>query len=312
MIRRLSLPDDRLRFPLALLAAALVHLILFAALSLPFLREILATPIGAREVQPPQPIRFTFVNLPEEDRVEAPPESRFWSDANRRARGERPAEDAEESTIPYSRGNTSMVEITTGGAEPSLPGSPSPSPSAPPPAEGSDSGAGARTTVAEEEGPAPLDGAGPDASADSPDAQEERLREALREVSRLGPEGFDAKFDSRTRAPLSDFGGLSFETRDFDWGDYARVLVEIIRRNWRIPLAVQHGEKGKCAFLFTIERDGRISGIEPVYSSGKAPLDHAAEQALAASNPVPPLPEGFPGERERVTVHFYYNLPLEN
>ncbi len=303
---------DRIRFPQAFLIAVVLHILLFLLFFL-FGKEFLALATLAAD-EPlsvaSEPIRFTFVDLPDELLVKENPDAKFFSDANREIRSEEPPAEAEESDLPFSEGNSSMVEITPPesddfrvsddmDAENQL--FPEPREPEPEPEE----------TVIDPEETSPGIPAEPRETGPEPSNRQERIRQALRDVSRLNTQGFDTRFENQTRLESSDFGGLSFDTKDFDWGDYSRRLVEIIRRNWRIPIAVQHGESGKCAFRFTIERDGRISRIDPVYSSGKAPLDHAANQALQASNPLPPLPSHFPGERESVTIHFYYNMRVE-
>ena len=303
---------DRIRFPQAFLIALVLHILLFLLFFL-FGKEFLALATLAAD-EPlsltSDPIRFTFVDLPDELLVKENPDAKFFSDANREIRSEEPPAEAEESDLPFSEGNSSMVEITP----PELDGFrtsddidaknqlfPEPPDPEPEPEE----------TVIDPEETFPGIPEEPRETGPEPLNRQERIRQALREVLRLKTQGFDTKFENQTRPKISEFGGLSFDTKDFDWADYARRLIEIIRHNWRIPLAVQHGESGKCAFRFTIERDGRISRIDPVYSSGKAPLDNAANQALQASNPVPPLPANFPGERENVTIHFYYNMRVE-
>jgi TonB family protein len=267
-------------------------------------------------------LQFTFVNLPDEVVVEENPDAPFWSDANREARSEEPPETVEEeSDLPYSEGNTDMVEITPAPSDGLAdvvgpPDEPVPEPEAVPevPEPGESDGAPAATEVDPLEGSRPVPEPAeplPEPEPD-PEARDARLLQALRDVSLYQPEGFDTKFDQRQRPKISEFGGLSFETKDFDWGDYARRILEIIRSNWRAPMAFRLGETGKCAFRFTIERDGTISVIEPHYSSGKAALDNAAEQALEASNPLPPLPADFPHSRERVTLHFLYGVRWED
>jgi TonB family protein len=110
----------------------------------------------------------------------------------------------------------------------------------------------------------------------------------------------------------NNYGTLSFDTKGFAWGDYARQVYLIVRKNWydRIPIAAWYGQKGKVFIKFTIERDGTITDVDIQRSSGVSPLDRAAENAIRASE-LPPLPRDYSGEREGVTFGFYYNLPID-
>ena len=110
-------------------------------------------------------------------------------------------------------------------------------------------------------------------------------------------------------------GNLSFETRDFDWSDYGRQIYIAIWRAWhnRLYQTVDDFEKWAYAngwFLnhenrirFVIESSGRVSGIVVENGSGCDPLDVSATQALAEVI-LPPLPEGFPKQREVVRARF--------
>jgi TonB family protein len=317
---------ERVRLPQALAIALLLHLFLGLLLFLGG-DQILA--FAMLEPEPPavpETMRFTFVDLPDEVVVDENPDAPFWSDENREARSEEPPETAaEESDLPYSEGNTDMVEITPapsdGAAEVTPPPEPEPEPEPEPVREVQEPVEQETTTTSAASDP--LEGPGPEADPapepaepnpepqDDSEVRDEQLLQALRDVSQYQPKGFDTKFDQRKKPKVSEFGGLSFETKDYDWGDYGRRLVEIIRANWRIPMAVRMGETGQCTFRFTIERDGFISSIEMVSTSDKAALDNAAEQALEASNPLPPLPANFPNASERVTVRFLYNLRID-
>jgi len=59
---------------------------------------------------------------------------------------------------------------------------------------------------------------------------------------------------------------------------------------------------------FVIEKDGTLSTIKILSESGVPAYDSAAQLALEASNPLPPLPSDFPKEREGVTGRFLYNI----
>ena len=111
---------------------------------------------------------------------------------------------------------------------------------------------------------------------------------------------------------FAEQGPLSFETQWFDWGDYAQSMVSKIRVNWyaNMPQIIRTGMKGVVTIRFTIHRDGRISDITILNSSGVPPYDGAARKAIELSSPLKALPANFPNPTERVTCMFYYNMEI--
>ena len=106
-------------------------------------------------------------------------------------------------------------------------------------------------------------------------------------------------------------GTLSFDTKGFPWGDYARKIYVIIRENWisREPVLSRFGAvPDYTCQRFVIERDGSISSVDVLRRSGQPPYDKAATDALHASSALPPLPDEFKEDREGVTGCFFYNM----
>jgi TonB family protein len=143
------------------------------------------------------------------------------------------------------------------------------------------------------------------------EGRKEAFRKALQQLA-TGTYDFSS-FDNPAYLQGGNYGTLSFDTKGFDWGDYARQLYLIIKKNWydRIPIAAYYGQKGKVFIRFVIEKDGTISDLAVIRSSDISPFDRAAENAIRASNPLPHLPSNFPKEKEGVTFGFYYNLPID-
>ena len=142
-------------------------------------------------------------------------------------------------------------------------------------------------------------------------------RAAIREVKpsaggRGGPEGGSAGPTGGEKV-TAEQGPLSFETQWYDWGSYAQSMVSRIRVNWyaNMPQLIRTGIPGVVTIRFTIERDGRITGIETLQSSGHPPYDFAARKAIELSTPLNPLPADFPKPSERVTAKFFYNKPID-
>lgn len=142
-------------------------------------------------------------------------------------------------------------------------------------------------------------------------------RETLRDVRKVaalgGGDGPDLNNPgSGGEKGFAEQGPISFETQWYDWGDYAQSMVSKIRVNWyaNMPQIIRTGMQGVVTIRFTIHRDGRISDVTILKSSGVPPYDFAARKAIELSSPLNHLPNDFPRDFERVTAMFYYNTPL--
>jgi len=112
------------------------------------------------------------------------------------------------------------------------------------------------------------------------------------------------------------FGNLEFESRDYDWSDYARQIYLAIWRAWHNRLYQTtdsferwaHGTgtwtlRHHNRITFTIEGNGHVTGIILESPSGCVPLDDSALDALREVI-LPPLPSDFPRSRETVHAAF--------
>jgi periplasmic protein TonB len=141
-------------------------------------------------------------------------------------------------------------------------------------------------------------------------------RNAIREAGRAASQGGGGDGVDLARIGgekgTAEQGPLSFETQWYDWGDYAQSMVSKIRVNWyaNMPQLIRTGLKGVVTIRFTIHRDGRISDITVLNSSGAPPYDQAARKAIELSSPLKALPADFPNSSERVTCMFYYNMEI--
>ena len=136
---------------------------------------------------------------------------------------------------------------------------------------------------------------------------------AIREVGKIaslgGGDGINLGDLDAGEKGTAEQGPLSFETRWYDWGDYAQSMVSRIRVNWyaNMPQIIRTGLQGVVTIRFTIHRDGRITDVTILNSSTVPPYDFAARKAIELSSPLNPLPKDFPNPNERVTAMFYYN-----
>ena len=139
-------------------------------------------------------------------------------------------------------------------------------------------------------------------------------RSAIRQVKGPvgGGEGPDIAGNSGGEKGLAEQGPLSFETSWYDWGPYAQAMVSKIRVHWyaNMPQLIRSGIGGVVTIRFTIQRDGRVTDITVIKSSGHPPYDFAARKAIELASPLQALPADFPNPDERVTAMFYYNTPL--
>src|SRR5439155_21793366 len=136
---------------------------------------------------------------------------------------------------------------------------------------------------------------------------------AIREVGKIasigtGQHGVDLSGQGGEKG-FAESGPLSFESQWYDWGDYAQSMVSRIRVNWynNMPQLIQTGLKGVVTIRFTIQRNGQITDITMLSSSGAPPYDFAAKKAIELSSPLNPLPNDFPNATEHVTAMFFYN-----
>jgi TonB family protein len=81
-----------------------------------------------------------------------------------------------------------------------------------------------------------------------------------------------------------------------------------VKKNWinLIPEAAAY-KKGEVSIIFTILKDGRVTGMSFVNGSGDVALDRAAYGGITASDPFPPLPSEFTGPNLTLRFAFFYN-----
>jgi TonB family protein len=103
---------------------------------------------------------------------------------------------------------------------------------------------------------------------------------------------------------LGDIAGV-------DLRQYLRDVARSIRINWqaaRIADAQPPSNKAGCATIeFAIQKDGKLTGMKLVQSSGDATLERAAWAGVTDSAPFHPLLEQFTGESLGLRFHFRYN-----
>lgn len=137
-------------------------------------------------------------------------------------------------------------------------------------------------------------------------------RTAIRDAAKGAASGSSVDGGVGGDEGFAESGPVSFETQWYEWGDYGDAMVRKIRRHWyaNMPNIVRMGVKGVVTIRFTIQRSGEITDITVVSTSTVPPFDFAARKAIELSSSLQPLPADFPGQSERVTASFYYNMKV--
>ena len=150
------------------------------------------------------------------------------------------------------------------------------------------------------------------------------LEEAVRQAARApGSRGVSVGDEEESIAP--PMGGLRpspsapgkigssvellSDPQGADFIPYLRAVLSAVRRNWTaiIPESARMGRGGRTLVQFAIESGGGLSKIVIASPSGARELDLAAVAGVTASNPFPPLPQGFKGNQIRLQFSFRYN-----
>ena len=74
--------------------------------------------------------------------------------------------------------------------------------------------------------------------------------------------------------------GLYFDPQGADFTLWINTFKNEVYRNWIVPQAALFGFRGHVDFEFTVERDGSMSALRMLKSSGTTSLDRAAQNAL--------------------------------
>jgi protein TonB len=91
----------------------------------------------------------------------------------------------------------------------------------------------------------------------------------------------------------------------FGW--YEKLIRERVGQKWRTnDVDTRHRTSPPCIVAFVIARDGNVSAVRVVQSSGIYSLDQSAQRAVYEASPLPPLPREF--ERNTANIEFWFEL----
>jgi protein TonB len=275
------LPPAFSRLERALLTLVAYLLVVIAYLVMPA-SWFAPAEMAAMPSRPPQD-DVTFVMMEPLRDIPAPPRPQAEaSDIDRRASTVERAP-APENPAPMSRGNTpEKVE----GAPPAEP------------PKGS-------TGVSEEAPPVPEAPAIlPQTPVKPARTPGEGLADSLRNLQRYLS---DDNFSNPNGGQAEQDAQISFDSKGVDFGWWLRRFVAQVKSNWFIPEAAMI-LKGRVVITLHIHRNGTISDVQVISSSGHSSLDTAAVNALRGSNPTVALPAEYPEDKVLFTVTFFYNI----
>jgi TonB family protein len=103
---------------------------------------------------------------------------------------------------------------------------------------------------------------------------------------------------------------LKSDPMGVDFRPYMRQVIAAVRRNWFAvyPEAARLGQRGQVVLQFAIVKQGLVTKVVFSGQSGAKALDQSAVAAISASNPLPPLPAEFKGDRIVLQMTFLYNM----
>jgi TonB family protein len=99
---------------------------------------------------------------------------------------------------------------------------------------------------------------------------------------------------------------IKFDDKGIDFNPWLRRFVAQVKRNWLVPQNAMM-MRGNVVIQFYVLRNGTITDLKIVRTSGIPPFDSAAFNSLKLSNPTLALPTEYPDDKAFFTVTFHYN-----
>lgn len=105
-------------------------------------------------------------------------------------------------------------------------------------------------------------------------------------------------------------GAVSVDGPPFEFSYYLQLIRSRVGQAWAPPAGlVSGGQPIRAVVRFRIARNGAIRGLSMESASGVEFFDRAALRAVQLSDPMPPLPMGYPGTDLGVHFGFEYVQP---
>ena len=154
--------------------------------------------------------------------------------------------------------------------------------------------------------PPPIDEAYEVVSKKEAAAPQEEAALALERTPRLVAEEPDP-LPEAPRTFETDSPEIRLDERNFEYPYYLGMMQRKIQQHFNVTrmLGVTRLE---TVIYFRVVRSGRITGVVMKRSSSNPVFDLAAQRALDAADPLPPLPEGY--RKSYLGVHFTFQYAL--
>jgi len=258
--------------------------------------------------------KLTFMEMPPDAQKIKPPKTDITSDKNRIATSKAPKLDRDQlkkilDAARQGRPGPTAPQPRPQPTPPAAQAQATPQPQSaqpqPPPAQ-----------VAKLQTP-PVDRkpATPSPFSTQPMSADQEIQQAARATAmnkhRYGGDDGDLGLGQRQRSARVGPYEITSDTMGVDFGPYLAQVVRAVKQNWYrvIPPSAEAPlyKKGKLTIDFVILKNGNVSGMKYVISSGDVALDRAAYGGITYSDPFPPLPKEFGGQYLGLRFTFYYN-----
>ena len=254
----------------------------------------------------------TMIILPDDlSKPKTPPKTNIVSDKDRLASSKTPSPDKDtlRKLLDASRRPGAPKPAPQPPAQQAAQQAPAPAPPAPPPAQQP-----APQQSAQLEGPKPPATKNSPFKIASPGSSVSQAIQSVANGHAAGIEyGSSGDYGSTLHPKTDRHEGMEIlsDTLGVDFGPYMKRLHYTVQNHWD-PLIPESAlppvmKKGVVVIEFSIGRDGKVSGMKLISSSGDVALDRAAWGAITDAIPLPRLPAQFAGEYLELRARFYYN-----
>jgi TonB family protein len=105
-------------------------------------------------------------------------------------------------------------------------------------------------------------------------------------------------------------GDVAVDARDFEFTYYLVLVRNRIAANWAPPAGlVTGGRRVRAVVAFRIGRGGSLTAVRMEAVSGMEFFDRSALRAVVLSDPLPPLPLGYPASELGIHFGFDWEAP---
>jgi periplasmic protein TonB len=141
--------------------------------------------------------------------------------------------------------------------------------------------------------------------ADNNKSKYEKLMPSNNQLAQEMKAGYQQYIDDK----IAEGDRIDINTSDYRFIGYFTAMRKSIELVWNYPYeAIRRRMEGKVGVEFTIVKDGTISSVKVISSSGFEVLDTAIVEAIRLAAPFSPLPDGLDKEKLTVVGNFSYIL----